>query len=288
MSALTILKWSFRLRGAIAVAATLIASPAEAPAQGALPDTPEAFGVVLKKWAAAHGVQKAVVVVRHTNKIVYRSAVGGANPNAPYHLASLSKAITGACIATLIRDGKLAFDTPLSVSLKTFFAANGQPADTRLGNVTVAQLLTHRAGSPGTPDRDDLVTGRYLRAYLRAYSGKEPPKPALLAGAFKHRLLYQPGEHYSYSNTGYLTLGAIIEEAAGRPYLSYCTDAVLVPLGIKGGFEPSWQVLSSFGGWWVSGENYLPLLDLFAADDQRLGSVAKAWQLDPQGKAGSG
>jgi CubicO group peptidase (beta-lactamase class C family) len=268
----------------IAAVTALIASTA-AIAQPARPDTPEAFGAVLKKWAAAHGVQQAVVVVRHEGKIVHRSAVGGANPNAPYHLASLSKAITGACIATLVRDGKLTFETPLSVSLRKFLAANGQPADPRLAIVTVAQLLTHRAGFSGNPDHNDLVTGRYLADYLKIYSAKEPPKPALLAGAFKHRLLYQPGEHYSYSNTGYLALGAIIEEATGRPYFTYCNEAVLVPVGVKGELDPSWRALSSFAGWRISGENYLPLLDLFAADDQRLGSVAKTWMLMPDGKA---
>ena len=44
---------------------------------------------------------------------------------APVLLASLSKAITGACVATLVRDGKLAFDTPLSKALAKFFKANG-------------------------------------------------------------------------------------------------------------------------------------------------------------------
>src|SRR5712671_4931738 len=195
-----------RLRFIAALTAALIAASNPAAAQTPLPDTPDAYGVVLKNWAARHGAQRAIVVVRREGRIVYRSAVGGADPTAAVHLASLSKAITGACVATLIRDGKLAFDTPLSASLRKFFADHGRPADKRLPGVTVAQLLTHRAGFAGNPDHGDLVTGPNLSAYLRVNSATEPPKPALLITAFKSTLLHQPGSKNSYSNTGYLAL----------------------------------------------------------------------------------
>jgi CubicO group peptidase (beta-lactamase class C family) len=268
----------------LTVATAVLATVVTAAAQGASPAGPEAFGAALKSWAAKHGAQHAFIAVRHGGKIVHRSAVGGADSNAPVHLASLSKAITGACVATLIRDGKLAFDTPLSVSLAKFFAAHGRPVDGQLLNVTVAQLLTHRAGFSGNPDNADLVTGPQLVAYLKTNSAKEPPKPALLAAAFKSPLLHRPGLDYSYSNTGYLTLGAIIEEAAGKPYLTYCHDAVLAPLGVTGDFDPDWKVMGAYGGWRLSADAYLAFLDLFAAADTRLGRVAKAWMLSPEGK----
>src|SRR3954470_18672673 len=265
-----------RLHVIAVLTATLVAVSA-ASAKEPLPDTTEAYGAVLKYWAARHKVQRAIVVVRRAGKIVYRDAVGGADPTTPVHLASLSKAITGACIATLIRDGKLGFDTPLSSALAKFFAANGRPVDPRLPGVTVAQLLTHRAGFPGNPDHGDLVTGPNLSAYLRVNSAREPAKPSLLATAFTSNLLHEPGSKSSYSNTGYLALGAIVEEATGKPYEAYCRDAVLKLAGTNGDMEPAWRVLGSYGGWRMSGDAYLPLLDLFAADDQRLGPVAKSW-----------
>jgi len=81
-----------------------------------------------------------------------------------------------------------------------------------------------------------------------------------------------------------LALGAIVEEATGKPYLDYCREAVLAPVGVTGDMEPAWQVLGSYGGWRMSGDAYLPMLDLFAANDQRLGTVAKTWMLSPEGK----
>jgi CubicO group peptidase (beta-lactamase class C family) len=202
------------------IAAALIASMVAAKAQLAvptpLPGTPEAYGAALKTWAARYNIDHALVVVRRQGEIVYRSTLGGAIASAPVHLASLSKTITGACIATLIRDRKLAFDTPLSASLAKFFAAYGKPVDPRVAGVTIAQLLTHRAGFSGDADDHDVDTVRKLVAYLRDNSARQPPKPELLITAFKTPLLHQPGRDYDYSNTGYLVLGAVIEEATGK------------------------------------------------------------------------
>ena len=57
-------------------------------------------------------------------------------------IASLTKPITGVCIATLIQQGKLRFDTTLGELLPSRF---GEPRDARLRTVTVAHLLTHGA-----------------------------------------------------------------------------------------------------------------------------------------------
>jgi CubicO group peptidase (beta-lactamase class C family) len=198
-------------------------------------------------------------------------------------LASLSKAITGACIATLVRDGKLGFDTPVSQALARFIAAHGKPRDPRLAAVTVAQLLTHRAGFANGGD-DDPATGRNLEVYLRRHTSRAPPKPSLVAATMRAKLVRAPGAQYGYGNAAYLLLGAIVEEASRMPYLSYCRDAVLAPLGIAGDFAPAWRVAAATSGWRMRGEDYLSFLDLFAADDLRLGGTVKAWMQDPDGK----
>jgi hypothetical protein len=62
-----------RLHVIAVLTATLVAAPA-ASAREPLPDTTEAYGVVLKDWTARHKVQRAIVVVRREGRIVYRSA----------------------------------------------------------------------------------------------------------------------------------------------------------------------------------------------------------------------
>ena len=97
--------------------------------------------------------------------------------------------------------------------------------------MTIAQLLSHRAGFSGADDGDDAATGTNLRAYLARHSPRDAPSPAWLASVFKTKLARDPGKQFAYSNAGYLALGAVIEEATGRSYEDYCREAVLVPVG---------------------------------------------------------
>jgi len=269
-----------------AVLLSMVATGGSAVAQTPLPETPDAFSTVLKSWAARHRAAQAFVVVRRDGRIIHRSAVGGIDPNAPMHLASLSKAITGACIATLIRDGKLAFDTPVASALAKFIAQHGRLQDPRLARVTVAQLLTHRAGF-GTKNSDP-ASGPALVQYLRTNTASARPTPAFLAWAINQKLENDPGAKFVYSNTGYLALGAVIEEASGGQYAPHCRNAVLAPLGAKAELEPRWRVMWSYGGWRMAAEDYLTFLDLFDAQDRRLGAAAKSWMLDPTDKSTGG
>ena len=74
--------------------------------RSALPDTAARYGVVFDQWVTRRDPNHAILVVRRDGKTVF-AKVHGADPLKPAMIASLSKAITGACVATLIRDGKL-------------------------------------------------------------------------------------------------------------------------------------------------------------------------------------
>jgi CubicO group peptidase (beta-lactamase class C family) len=134
-------------------------------------------------------------------------------------------------------------------------------------------------------DADDPASGRNLDRYLKIHSSRAPPGPSLLAATLRATLVHAPDERFAYGNAAYFVLGGIIEEASRRPYPSYCGDAVLKPSGLTGDLEPAWRVSSSMGGWRMRAEDYLTFLDLFAAEDERLGPAAKAWMLDPAGKS---
>jgi CubicO group peptidase (beta-lactamase class C family) len=270
------------LMAGLLVLALVGGRPAHAQGPGAEPA--RAFGEALKTWAAKHRVRRAFIIVRRDGRIVHTTAIGGADPEQPVHLASLSKAITGACVATLVRDGKLGFDTPVAAALKGFIDDYGPPRDPRLARVTVGELLAHRAGFPNGDD-DDPASGRNLDRYLLVHGSRQPPKPELLAAVLKAKLAAAPGARYAYGNAAYHVLGAIIEEASGQPYLSYCRGAVLAPLGLRGDFAPAWRVSAAMGAWQMKGEDYLKFLDLFDTRDERLGGDAKAWMADPQGKS---
>jgi CubicO group peptidase (beta-lactamase class C family) len=261
-----------------------VAWPGTVLAQQPAGARPEAFTQVLVAWAAKHRIRAATIIVRRQGQIVHQAGLGGADPNAPVLLASLSKAITGACIATLVRDGKLSFETPVSKALAKFIAAHGKPADPRLERVTIGQLLTHRAGFSSNEDGEDPATHSVLDAYLATHSSREPPKPEYTRLMLATPLVREPGSAFAYSNGDYLLLGAIIEETTDRNYEEFCRAAVLTPAGANGALDPEWPVLWSHGGWRMSGADYLAFYETFGPHSTVLGKRAVDWMLNRSGK----
>lgn len=261
----------------------ILGDPAPTPqpaSPAALNDTPQAFTQVLAAWAAKHQVKGAIIIVRRNGRVIHEGAVGGADPSRAVLLASLSKAITGACVATLVRDGKLGFETMLAQALAKFFKVHGRPTDRRIERVTVAQLLTHRAGFSSATDGEDPATRFVLQTYLKDHSSRAAPKAAYLTLLFQQRLLRDPGKQFAYSNAGYMALGAVVEEATGRSYEDSCRDAVLKPAGAAGALDPQWGVLWSAGGWRMTGADYLAFYEQFDLTRSALGIATRNWMLD--------
>jgi CubicO group peptidase (beta-lactamase class C family) len=242
----------------------------------ALPDTVDAYGIVFDQWVKAREPKTAILVVRRGGKTVFAKGYG-ADPQKPTLIASLSKAITGVCIATLVRDGKLAFTTPLRDAMPQFFKQYGAPVDARLYQATVEELLAHRAGLRGNAD-DDSIYGVFAKRASAGHGWQVTPETVLSEYLLKDRLARHPGGRYSYSNTGYEILTAIIEEQTGQHYEDYCRTAVFGKLGIAmPKLHPDWRMLSGAGGWFVPGPDYLALLDVFDPANPFLGDAVKDW-----------
>jgi len=170
-----------------------------------LPDPtgkPEALTQVLRNWMAKHQIERASITVRRAGETVLQAGIGE-DPRAPVLLASLSKVITGACIATLVRDAKPTFETSVSKALAKFISRYGRPADPRLERVTVAQLLTHRSGFASNEDAEDPASHTVLDAYLAKHSSRNAPGPEYIQMVLT-RLFREPGAVFAYSNAGYL------------------------------------------------------------------------------------
>ncbi len=218
------------------------------------------------------------LVVMHGGQLAREAEAGRLAPGAAVPYASLSKAITGVCIATLIERGTLAFDTPVSQALARTLSRTGRPVDPRLLQVTVSELLVHRAGF-GPGDGEDMAR------WLRQNSGGRTAFEEQLRWLFARRLAYRPGERFEYSNASYLVLGAIVEEATGQTYERYCRDAVLVPLGARDAMlDPAWRILSSYGGWKMPLAQYGRFYQAFAPNNPAIGPRARAWMMSPEGK----
>jgi CubicO group peptidase (beta-lactamase class C family) len=267
------------LTGTASLLAASAARPvfAQTPAAPAptLPNTPDAYRVLFEAAVKQHRFDSAILVVRRGGRVVAQHG-HRADAKGPSLIGSMSKPITAAAIATLIRDGKLAFTTPMSQALAGFFRRHGRPADPRFANVTVEQLLVHRSGMLGNPDGDPVHKIRQDRA-MRGEGHLDVPQ-LVLAEHLRHPLKREPGTQAAYSGAAYMALAAVIEQTTGKPYEAFCREAVFARLGITSAkLHPDWRVLGGSGGWFIPGDDYLRFLEIFDPAHPFLGDGVKAW-----------
>lgn len=131
-----------------------------------------------------------------------------------FNIASAGKMFTAVAIAQLAEQGKLAFGDPIGRYVSGF------PPETA-DKVTIHQLLTHTSGMGDLP-RD------------RASVMKESPSKLadLMPRIVNQPLQFEPGARFSYSNSGYVVLGAIVERITGQSYYDYVREHVFKPAGM--------------------------------------------------------
>lgn len=118
-----------------------------------------------------------------------------ATPEHLYTLASVTKTLTGALTVELARQGKLALQDPV------FRYVKGFPK-----NVTILDLLNHTSG---------FLREKESEKYIGNSSYREVVK--YLPVQFKLKI-------HRYANFNYGALGAVIEQATGRPYADVIGD----------------------------------------------------------------
>ncbi len=157
-------------------------------------------------------------------------------PNRPdtiFGLASVTKAFTGVAVTQLAQRGKLSFDDALGTYLPGF---PPEVADT----VTIHQLLTHTSGM------GDYLTDRALQGELGSFASAAEEWDAIMAVIRQQPLLFTPGSQWSYSNSGFFTLGAVVAQVSGQSYYEYVRQNIFRPAGMtRTGFYTKTELLSS-------------------------------------------
>ena len=159
------------------------------------------------------------VLLAKDGKILYQKAFGDANKSykikntidTKFNIASMGKMFTGVSIMQLEERGKLNINDPVIKYLKDF----------PLGNkITLFHLLSHTSG-----------VGNYLRAPdYRSDRHKFKGISGLLPVIYGQKLEFKtPGQKFSYSNSGMIILGAVIEKVTKQSYSEYITKNILEP-----------------------------------------------------------
>jgi CubicO group peptidase (beta-lactamase class C family) len=210
-----------RLFKRIIVYTVLLLAPAFARAFE--PGNP-AIRAAIEKSIDAHDISGAVAVVVTKDKLLALDTIGLSNidrkkpmqPGTLFWLASMTKPLTGVSILMLQDDGKLNLTDPVEKFIPEFAALKtptGQPA-----HITIEQILTHTSGL-GEGDTNLIKTAHTLRDLI----------PIYLASP----MLYEPGDHWRYTQSGINVAARIVEVASGRSFSDFLTSRLLKPLGMK-------------------------------------------------------
>ncbi len=164
------------------------------------------------------------VLVARGGDVILSKGYGSANlewdiPNSPatkFRLGSITKQFTAASILLLAERGKLTLDDPIKKYMPDAPAA--------WEKITIFNLLTHTSGIP------NFTTN--LPEY-KSLQLTDAPVAKSIATVRDKPLDFPTGERMSYSNSGYLVLGYVIERIAGASYEKFITDNIFTPLGMK-------------------------------------------------------
>ena len=163
------------------------------------------------------------VLVARGSDVILSKGYGSASlewdiPNTPatkFRLGSLTKQFTAASILLLEEGGKLKLDDPLNKYIPDAPAA--------WDKITIFNLLTHTSGIPNFTSLPEYTSLKL----------QETPVAKTVATVRDKPLDFAPGEKMSYSNSGYLVLGYVIERITGGSYEKFVTDNLFTPLGMK-------------------------------------------------------
>jgi CubicO group peptidase (beta-lactamase class C family) len=207
----------------------------------------------LQQYVDENRLAGAVALVLRDGKPVYERAVGWSDKEAGrrmatdtiFRIASQSKAITSVAILSLVEEGKIGINDPVSRFIPTFAQAKvsvpkeGGGADIVPARrpITIRDLLTHTAGISYGTDRH--VAALYQEKGLGPAAGagwytadKTEPICDTMERLGSLPFVAQPGAAYVY---GYNTdiLGCVVERASGIPLDEFIRTRITGPLGMK-------------------------------------------------------
>lgn len=129
-----------------------------------------------------------------------------------FEIGSISKVATATVIHQLIDEGRFGLETPIVDLLPWFaFVADGRAAGAAT-RITIRSLLQHSAG---LISGSDAMPDELAQALLASRSAQAPV-----------------GEHFHYSNLGYILLSLAAAAATGRTLAQLVSTRVLHPLGM--------------------------------------------------------
>lgn len=226
------------------VAAAVLLAPQPVPEEPrAAVLTPAAMDAYLREALDATGLPGIAAVVTSGDRVVHATGFGRdssgrpVTEHTPMRVASVSKSFTSAAVLSLVDDGRVGLDEPVSTYLPDF-----RLADRRAAQVTVRQLLNQTSGlSDRTVDIGATQRAETLAAYVTA----------LRSG----RLAADPGTRFEYCNVNHDVAARLVEAVDGGEFGEVMHERIFGPLGMSRSavgnrvVRPADGFISLFGAW---------------------------------------
>ncbi len=221
--------------------ATLVALACAQPLQAQDADLAAEIERVVNEYHDAGQFNGSVLVAKN-GAVVYEAGIGYAvfeweianAPDTKHRIGSVTKHFTSALILQLVEEGKIRLDAPITEYMPEYPKPQGEL-------VTIHHLLNHTSGIPSYTDLPGFIQNESRNPY-------EPD--SLVAVVSGMELEFEPGTQWSYNNSGYFILGAIIERVTDQTFDEVLDERLLAPLGLEDtGYdhEPEIRERGAFG-----------------------------------------
>ena len=216
-------------------------------AQSMTTATPESVGVASSGLQAATAklqqhiddgdIAGVVAAVARDGKLIYFEALGQMDleqgkpmlKDALFRLYSMSRQITSIAVLQLYDQDKFQFDDPIKKYLPQFAdqrvllnpnSTDVMQTQARVGDITVAQLLTHTSG----------LGSRSSRLYVEnKVRDRNITLDEMVDNAARVPLFHQPGSAFLYGIHATI-LGKLVEVWSGQPFEEYLQQHLFAPL----------------------------------------------------------
>src|SRR5947209_6798862 len=183
---------------------------------------PAAVDAFVARKLAEQKVPGAALVVVRDGKTVLAKGYGlssrengtAADADTSFAIGSNTKQFTCAALLLLQQEGKLSLDDKV---------AKYYPDLTSAGEITLRDLVNHVSGYPDYYPLD-FVDRRMQKPIdpdqlIRQYAGG--------------KLDFEPGTRWSYSNTGFVIAGRVVEKVSGEAFGEFLAKRIFQPLGMS-------------------------------------------------------
>jgi len=176
------------------------------------------------------------IIADREGRVHYKNLIGYADVEARkpirednvFWVASMTKMFVGASIMTLVDEGKVSLDDPVTKfipQLGKWMVVEEKDANHVLFKplvrpVTIRHLLSHTSGLTGMSELQQVTGADSTPLKARALSSVTGP------------LQWQPGEKYQYGNQGMNIAARVVEIVSGMPYETFLQKTFFDPLGM--------------------------------------------------------